>query len=92
MAGSPASTRAAALSEALETIAEGARQVGRDPAAILLEGRVDYGSRDLDRIATHAERWRAAGASHLSVNTMAAGCASVDDHVAALAAIAEVLL
>ena len=43
-------------------------------------------------MATHAERWRAAGASHLSVNTMAAGCASVDDHVAALAAIAEVLL
>jgi probable F420-dependent oxidoreductase len=81
-----------ALSEALETVAEGARQVGRDPASILLEGRVDYGSRDLDRISAHAERWRAAGASHLSVNTMASGCASVDDHVAALAAIAEVLL
>ena len=81
-----------ALTEALETVAEGARQAGRDPASILLEGRVDYGSRDLDRISTHAERWRAAGASHLSVNTMAAGCASVDDHVAALAAIAEVLL
>jgi probable F420-dependent oxidoreductase len=80
------------LSEALETIAEGAREVGRDPASIQFEGRVDYASRDLDRMARHAERWREAGASHLSLNTMAAGCAGVDDHIAALTAVAEVLL
>jgi probable F420-dependent oxidoreductase len=80
------------LREAFESIAEGARQAGRDPAVIQFEGRVDYGSRDLDRMATHAGRWREAGASHLSVNTMAAGCAGVDDHIAALTAIAGVLL
>jgi probable F420-dependent oxidoreductase len=80
------------LSEALETIAQGAREAGRDPAAIQFEGRVDYASRDLDRIAVHAQRWREAGASHLSVNTMAAGCSGVDDHIAGLTALAGVLL
>jgi probable F420-dependent oxidoreductase len=80
------------LSEALETIAEGAREAGRDISDIQFEGRVDYATGDLDRIATHAERWRAAGASHLSVNTMAAGCSGVDDHIAALATIAKALL
>ncbi len=80
------------LSEALETIAEGAREVGRDPSAIGFEGRVEYAGGDLDRIALHAGRWREAGASHLSVNTMAAGCAGVDDHIAALVAVAEALL
>lgn len=80
------------LTEALATIADGAREVGRDPSAIGFEGRVEYATGDLDRIALHAARWREAGASHLSVNTMAAGCAGVDDHIAALATVAEVLL
>jgi probable F420-dependent oxidoreductase len=80
------------LDEAMAIIAEGAGQVGRDPSAIQFEGRVDYGSRDMERIATHAARWKVAGASHLSVNTMAAGCTGVDDHIAALTAVAEVLL
>jgi probable F420-dependent oxidoreductase len=80
------------LSEALQIIAEGARQVGRDPSDIAFEGRVDYADRDLERIARHAARWHEAGASHLSVNTMAAGCTGVDDHIAGLSAMAEVLL
>ncbi|HVA05595.1 MAG TPA: LLM class F420-dependent oxidoreductase [Acidimicrobiales bacterium] len=80
------------LEEALETIAEGAREVGRDPAAIQFEGRVEYATRDPDRTALHAAKWRAAGAAFLSVNTMAAGCRNVHDHIAALSALAEVLL
>ena len=79
------------LESALETIAEAARAAGRNPADIAFEGRVDYAPGDLERIALHAQRWRDAGASHLSVNTMKAGCTSVDDHIAGLAAIAEVL-
>jgi probable F420-dependent oxidoreductase len=80
------------LNEALDIIAEGARQAGRDPAAIGFEGRIEFASHDLDLMAAHAERWREAGASHLSINTMAAGCTGVDDHIAALTAIAQVLL
>jgi probable F420-dependent oxidoreductase len=80
------------LSEALESIAEGAAEVGRDPSQIKFEGRVDFGDGDLARLADHAERWREAGASHLSVNTMAAGCAGVDGHIAAITAVAGALL
>jgi probable F420-dependent oxidoreductase len=80
------------LAEALETIAEGAAEAGRDPSAIQFEGRVNFTGDDQDRFARHAERWRQAGASHLSVNTMGAGLNGVDGHIAALATVAEVLL
>jgi probable F420-dependent oxidoreductase len=80
------------LEQALEIIGTAAQEAGRDPAQIGMEGRVEFATKDLDKIAEHATRWRAAGASHLSVNTMGAGCKGVDDHVAALAAVAEVLI
>jgi probable F420-dependent oxidoreductase len=80
------------LEEARELINEAATEAGRDPNAIQFEGRVEWASRDLDRFALHAEKWRTSGASHLSVNTMNAGCQSVDDHIAALGTVAEVLL
>src|SRR3984957_8513526 len=73
------------LEEALEVIAAGADEVGRDLSGLAFEGRVDYATGDLDRMAGHAQRWREAGASHLSVNTMRAGCTGVDEHIAGLA-------
>jgi probable F420-dependent oxidoreductase len=78
------------LDEALEIVAEGAREVGRDPSTIAFEGRVDYAG-DPARVAEHAERWRAAGASHVSVNTMRAGLEGVDAHIAALTTVAALL-
>ena len=80
------------LEEALEIIAEAAVHVGRDPADIGMEGQVRWASADLDVIARHAEKWRATGATHLSVNTMDAGCTSVDDHIAAITAMADALI
>ena len=56
------------------------------------EGRLEYSARDHDKIAEHARRWREAGASHLSINTMHAGLTSVDAHIAALEEMAPVLL
>jgi probable F420-dependent oxidoreductase len=82
----------AGLSEARELVAEGARTVGRDPATINFEGRIAYAPDGSERLATHAERWREAGASHISVNTMGAGCDGVDAHITALTEIATVLL
>ncbi len=82
----------AGLSEALDIIAEAATQAGRDPSAVAFEGRVDFATQDLERMARQAESWRDAGASHLSVNTMAAGCSGVDQHIAGLEAIAGALL
>ncbi|HUC05774.1 MAG TPA: LLM class F420-dependent oxidoreductase [Acidimicrobiales bacterium] len=80
------------LDDALEVIGAEARRVGRDPSSITFEGRLEYASRDLDKIAAHAERWRAAGASHLSVNTMHSDCQGADGHIAALRDLAQLLL
>ena len=52
-------------------------------------GDLDEGGADV--LVDHVGRWRQAGASHLSVNTMGAGLATVDDHVKALAAAAAAL-
>ena len=79
------------LDEALEVIAQGAAEAGRDVSDISFEGRVEFATRDPEKMAKHAERWREAGASHLSVNTMGAGCTTVDEHIAALATVAEVV-
>ena len=80
------------LDEALEIVAEGAREVGRDPSTIAFEGRVDYNAGGPERVAAHAARWREAGASHVSVNTMRAGLEGVDAHIAALTSVAAAVL
>jgi len=43
---------------------------------------------DRDKLAATIGAWKAAGASHLSVNTMKAGFANVDEHLAALEQVA----
>lgn len=78
------------LDQARQVIAGSARDAGRDPAAIAMEGRVDWRG-DPDDLARRVDRWRAVGATHLSINTMRAGLAGVDDHLAALSRAAEVL-
>ena len=79
------------LEAALAEIDKAAREAGRDPKGIGMEGKLEFGDGDLDRLGQEAESWRANRASHLSINTMGAGLARIDDHIAALAA-AEVLL
>ncbi len=80
------------LEKSLETIREGAAEAGRDMSQFQFEGRIEYGTRDHDTMAEHARRWREAGASHLSINTMHAGLEGVDAHIAALAEMVPVLL
>jgi hypothetical protein len=53
-----------------------------------MEGRVNWGDGGVDRIVDHLGRWRSAGATHVSVNTMRAGLATVDDHLRVLADVA----
>ncbi len=80
------------LEEALEIVHEGAAEAGRDMSGFQFEGRLEYSVRDHDAIAEHTRRWRDAGASHLSLNTMHAGLQSTDAHIAALEEMAPVLL
>ena len=91
-AGFPWSGPAVASTPALEHIHEGAAEAGRDLSHFEFEGRLEYSVRDHEKIAEHARRWREAGATHLSLNTMHAEFADTDAHIAALQEMAEILL
>jgi len=80
----------AALDQARAIVEQAARDAGRDPATLGMEGRVSWRV-DADEVVTRAEQWRVVGATHLSINTMNAGLNSVDDHLAALGSLAVAL-
>ena len=71
-------------------VAAAAAEVGRDPGELGMEGRVSWRG-DAAKLAEQAQQWQDAGATHLAVNTMGAGLASLDDHLAALAEAAGAL-
>ena len=75
------------LDAARAMVAESAARAGRDPDALGMEGRVDW-TGDADDALRRIEAWRAEGATHLSINTMGSGLASVGEHLGALEAIA----
>ncbi len=80
------------LDEATSIVTEAAIDVGRDPALLGMEGRVSWtADGGLVQVLDHVARWRAAGATHLSVNTMNAGLETVDRHLEILADVAETL-
>ncbi|BBY08832.1 LLM class F420-dependent oxidoreductase [Mycobacterium noviomagense] len=76
------------LDDALRLLRQAATEAGRDPAGIAMEGRVSWRGNP-ERLVDDVRRWAAAGASHVSINTMGAGLASVDDHLAVLATAAD---
>ncbi|HEY9244395.1 MAG TPA: LLM class F420-dependent oxidoreductase [Streptosporangiaceae bacterium] len=78
------------LDRARDVVATAAAEAGRDPAQLGLEGRVSWRG-DRAKLAERAGQWQDAGATHLAVNTMGAGLASLDDHLAALAEAAAAL-
>jgi probable F420-dependent oxidoreductase len=73
-----------ALDAARAVVEQAAIEAGRDPSTLGMEGRVSWTDAGVDKIVDHIGRWRAAGASHVSINTMNAGLGSVDGHLAAL--------
>jgi probable F420-dependent oxidoreductase len=78
------------LDEAKAMVEEAAVQAGRDPSVLGMEGRASWtgSAEELDDLA---RRWRESGATHLAVSTMKAGLRTVDEHLAALATVAETL-
>lgn len=81
------------LDQAVEIVRAGAESVGRDPAAIGMEGRVSL-ARGMDVAADHVGRWRESGATHLSINTMGmaeAGPVGIDRHISALVELADAI-
>jgi alkanesulfonate monooxygenase SsuD/methylene tetrahydromethanopterin reductase-like flavin-dependent oxidoreductase (luciferase family) len=79
------------LDAALEVINGAAREAGRDPAAIGMEGRVSWSDEGAGKLVSDIGRWRDAGATHVTINTMRAGLESVEGHLAALASAASAL-
>jgi probable F420-dependent oxidoreductase len=78
------------LDEALQVIADGAADAGRDPAAIGMDGRVTWRG-DEAQLAERLTQWQRCGATHVSVNTMREGYQNVDEHLSALATVAAVV-
>ena len=81
----------AALDDARAVVEQAAAEAGRDPGALGMEGRVSWTDEGVEKLVDHVGRWRAAGATHVSVNTMNAGLGSVDGHLGALTSAAEAL-
>ena len=76
------------LDAARAIVDQAAVAAGRDPVAIGMEGRINTAI-DPDAAAAELAAWAEAGASHVSVNTMGQGLRTVDDHLAALSAVAD---
>ena len=77
------------LEDARAIVNQAATEAGRDPASIGMEGRVSWGEAGVDKLVDQVGRWRDAGASHVSINTMGAGFRSIDGHLEALAMAAQ---
>ncbi len=60
-----------------------AREAGRDPAAVGIEGRISVDRGGPDDWRRLIGEWRALGATHLSVSTMRAGFKTADAHIEA---------
>lgn len=67
------------------------RAAGRDPNTFGFEARFDPAAGDLDAVVRHADAWRAAGATHLSLNTMRRGIEGPSAHIRWLRQAAEAL-
>ena len=78
------------LDEARAIVEQAARDAGRDPADLGMEGRASWHG-SADELVARVEQWRDRGATHLAINTMRAGLKSVDEHLAALDSAATAL-
>jgi probable F420-dependent oxidoreductase len=79
------------LEAARDMVRLGARDSGREPDALGMEGRISVSAGDLEAAERRAARWADQGATHVSVNTMGGGFGDVAGHIAALEAVASVL-
>jgi probable F420-dependent oxidoreductase len=79
------------LTEARTIVHDSAREAGRDPGSIGMEGRINVGTEGPESAADRVAAWREAGATHLTLNTMGAGLATVDEHISVLEAAATVV-
>jgi probable F420-dependent oxidoreductase len=68
----------------IEKIRNYASQLGRNPDAIAIEGRISYGQGSAEAWLTDLQAWKDLGAGYVSFNTMKAGLASPAAHIEAI--------
>jgi probable F420-dependent oxidoreductase len=69
---------------AVEKVRNYAREAGRDPERIGIEGRISHGAGSEEAWRKELQAWQSLGASHASFNTMKANLASPAAHIEAL--------
>lgn len=74
----------AQLTEKIERLQRYLEAEGRDPQTFGIDGRLSLGGAPPSTWAAEVERWRQAGATQVAVNTMGAGFAAIDEHLAAI--------
>jgi probable F420-dependent oxidoreductase len=80
------------LDAARVVVEAAARAAGRDPASLGMEGRASFGSGGVSELVAQVQAWRAAGATHVSINTMNAGLGRVTEHLDVLSQIAPAII
>lgn len=77
---------------AIERMRQLAKEAGRDPSTIGIEGAVRYqASASAEDYANAARAWKDVGASHIAVNTLNIGLTTVEQHVMALAVVKKAI-
>lgn len=61
-----------------------AREAGRDPQSIGIEGRTSIAQGTAETWVKDIAAWKSLGATHMTVNTMKAGLKAAADHIAAI--------
>ncbi len=88
----PGFRTAEAAAGTLATLDRYLAEAGRSRADIGLEPRLHWGDGDLDALGRTLAGWRAAGATHVSLNTMGAGFKTAGEHLVAVRQFAEKLV
>ena len=76
----------------IEKIRIFAKDAGRNPDAIGVEGRVSFGTGSPEAWSKDLQAWQSLGATHVSFNTMKAGLNSASAHIEALRRFSKAML
>ena len=72
------------MQQAIERLHRYVREVGRDPGTFGIQAQVNARDGDPDEWRRQTQRWHNLGATHVAINTMGAGLASLQLHLEAI--------
>jgi probable F420-dependent oxidoreductase len=79
------------LDKARALIGKAAGEMGRDLASFGVEGRINWGGGDTQRLVDRVQRWMDVGATHVAINTMGRELSDVGSHLEVLTCAAGAL-